>query len=73
MTTQKPIVNAWYVNQTGKLVKVRMLDYEKGKLAKVLIEYLEGNTILVAIDDWNKLDLHIHAWMPMDNKNVKEI
>ncbi|NOX42867.1 MAG: hypothetical protein GXP19_03915 [Gammaproteobacteria bacterium] len=73
MTTQKPIVNAWYVNQTGKLVKVRMLDYEAGNLAKVLIEYLEGNTILVGINDWNKLDLHIHAWMPMDSKSAKEI
>ena len=72
MTTQKPIVNAWYVNQTGKLVKVRMLDYEAGKLAKVLIEYLEGNTILIGIADWNKLDLHIHAWMPMDSKSIKE-
>ncbi len=65
MSTQVlPTANTWYVNPTGKLIKVRMLSYTQGKLMAVLIEYLEGTSQCVSVEDWNKLDLNKHTWMP---------
>ncbi len=63
-----PTANTWYVNPTGKLIKVRMLCYEAGELNAVLIEYLEGNSQCLSLEDWNKLDLNKHAWMPESDR-----
>jgi hypothetical protein len=58
---QEPVIGAWYLSQTGKLMKVRMLLYSGHQIARVLIEYLDGSTQHVAIDAWNFLDLNVKA------------
>ena len=55
----EPRAGAWYVNKTGKLMKVRMLLYSSKQLRKVLIEFLDGMRITVDVDAWNYLDLDI--------------
>ena len=56
---QEPIVGSWYLNQTGKLMKVRMLMFTERCLTKVMIEYLDSSVKIVDIDAWNFLDLNM--------------
>jgi hypothetical protein len=56
---QEPIVGSWYLNQTGKLMKVRMLMFTEQCLSKVMIEYLDSSVKIVDIDAWNFLDLNV--------------
>lgn len=56
---QEPIVGSWYLNQTGKLMKVRMLMFTEQRLSKVMIEYLDSSVKIVDIDAWNFLDLNV--------------
>lgn len=56
---QEPIVGSWYLNQTGKLMKVRMLMFTEQHLAKVMIEYLDSSVKIVDIEAWNFLDLNV--------------
>lgn len=56
---QEPIVGSWYLNQTGKLMKVRMLMFTEQSLSKVMIEYLDSSVKIVDIDAWNFLDLNV--------------
>jgi hypothetical protein len=56
---QEPIVGSWYLNQTGKLMKVRMLMFTGQRLAKVMIEYLDSSVNIVDIEAWNFLDLNV--------------
>ena len=65
---QFPKPNTWYVNHTGKLIKARMVCYSKGEPNSLLIEYLEGSVHIVSIEDWYKLDLSIHSWLPTRNR-----
>lgn len=58
---QTPRIGTWYVNMTGKLMKVRMLLYFHGVLSAVAIEYLDGHNALIQVDDWNCLDLSQHG------------
>lgn len=57
---KEPIVGSWYLNQTGKLMKVRMLMFAQQSLSKVMIEYLDNSIMIVDIDAWNFLDLNMH-------------
>ncbi len=56
----KPEVGNWYMNMTGQLIKVWALAYSKEQLAKVVIEYLNGEKRIISIGDWNHLDLEVH-------------
>ena len=56
---QEPIVGSWYLNQTGKLMKVRLLMFTEQCLSKVMIEYLDSSVKIVDIDAWNFLDLNM--------------
>jgi hypothetical protein len=56
---QEPVVGSWYLNQTGKLMKVRMLMFTERRLSKVMIEYLDSSVKVVDIDAWNFLDLNV--------------
>lgn len=56
---QEPVVGSWYLNQTGKLMKVRMLMFAEQSLSKVMIEYLDSSVKIVDIDAWNFLDLNM--------------
>ena len=59
---QDPIVGTWFVNQTGQLIKVKLLMFNEEKLHRVLIQYLDGSTKLINNEDWFclKLNKHIH-------------
>jgi hypothetical protein len=61
---QRPIVGTWYVNPTGMMFKVRMLGYSLTGPTNVVIEYVEGTTQVVSIQDWQSLDVDVHSRMP---------
>jgi hypothetical protein len=56
---QEPVVGSWYLNQSGKLMKVRMLMFTEQRLSKVMIEYLDGSVNIFDIEAWNFLDLNV--------------
>jgi len=58
---QKPVSGSWYVNRTGKLVKVSLLLYAGETLSRVMLEYLDGMKVVVTIDAWSRLDLRIYS------------
>ncbi len=55
---QEPEVGAWFVNRTGKLMKVKLIMYHHEDPERVMIEFLEGQLKVVDIDDWYYLELH---------------
>jgi len=55
---QEPEVGSWFVNRTGKLMKVKLIMYRHEMLQKVMIEFLEGEMKIVNIDDWYFLELN---------------
>ncbi len=54
---QKPVPGFYYINVTGQLIKVRALLYVQGSVRRVVIEYLDGSVIKLALDEWDWLDL----------------
>lgn len=48
---QDPIVGSWFVNQTGQLIKVKLVMFDEEKMHRVLIQYLDGSTKLINKDD----------------------
>ena len=56
-TKQQPVVGAWYVNRTGKLMKVKLMAWTQQQPVSVLIEYLDGNRQVVEMDAWYSLEL----------------
>jgi len=61
-THQKPKAGNWYVNLAGQLLKVSMVSYLDGNLAKVVIEHLSGAKTIVDIRTWNLLDLDSYIY-----------
>ena len=59
---QDPEVGTWFVNQTGQLMKVKLVMFAEEKLHRVLIQYLDGTTKLIKEEDWFhlKLNKHLH-------------
>lgn len=56
--SHNPVPDSWYVNETGKVVKVRLLLYREGKLNAVIIENLEGRRNIVKLEGWYELHLN---------------
>ncbi len=56
-TKQQPVVGAWYVNRTGKLMKVKLMAWRHLDPVSVLIEYLDGKRQVVDMDAWYSLEL----------------
>ncbi len=54
---QKPVPGFYYINVTGQLIKVRALLYAQGCVRRVVIEYLDGSVINLALEEWDWLDL----------------
>ena len=52
-----PVPDSWYVNETGKVIKVRLLLYREGKLNAVIIENLEGRRNIIKLEGWYELHL----------------
>jgi len=55
----KPIVGSWYVNKTGKLMKVRMLLFSNDRITTIMIEFLDGMRLNVDYNAWRYLDLDV--------------
>ena len=54
---QDPVPDSWYVNRTGKVVKVRCLLYLEGCLDAVIIETLEGRRNSINLEYWYELHM----------------
>ncbi|HFQ13711.1 MAG TPA: hypothetical protein ENK40_02830 [Gammaproteobacteria bacterium] len=54
---QQPVVGAWYVNRTGKLMKVKLMAWQHQRPVSVLIEYLDGKRQVVDMQAWYMLEL----------------
>lgn len=54
---QKPVPGFYYINLTGQLIKVRALLYVDGRVRRVVLEYLDGSVIKLALEEWDWLDL----------------
>jgi hypothetical protein len=59
MVRHEPRAGSWYVNKTGKLMKVKLLLFNDEQLTKVLIEFLDGMRVTVNYDAWSNLDLDV--------------
>jgi hypothetical protein len=55
--SHNPVPDSWYVNESGKLVKVRLLLYREGELNAVIIENLESRRNIIKLEDWYELHL----------------
>ena len=53
----QPRPGHWYINRTGKLMKVKMVMLGNTGPEAVLIQYVEGSTITISMTDWDCLDL----------------
>ena len=58
---QPPQVSTWYINRTGKLLKVKMVLHDRQGPVRVLVEYIDGVHQITSIDDWYCLDLNVHC------------
>lgn len=54
---QKPVPGFYYINMAGQLIKVRALLYVDGLVRRVVLEYLDGSVIKLALQEWDWLDL----------------
>lgn len=55
-----PVVGNWYVNRTGQLVKVKLLEMLQGIPVKAMIEHLDGSTKVIDMRAWSCLELNRH-------------
>ena len=60
LTKNFPIVGNWYVNRTGQLIKVKLLEMLQGVPVKAMIEYLDGTTKIIDMNAWSCLELNRH-------------
>ena len=54
---REPKPGYWYINRTGKLMKVKMVLLGNMGPEAVLIQYVEGSTMIISMTDWHCLDL----------------
>ena len=59
-TSNVPVVGNWYVNGSGQLIKVKLLETIQGVAVKALIEYLDGTTRTIDMSTWSCLELNRH-------------
>lgn len=59
-----PVPESWYVNETGKVLKVRFLLYQEGRLIAVIVENLEGRHDIIRLATWYKLHLSRYCCAP---------
>jgi len=55
----KPIVNNWYTNLTGRLMKVRLITYDSDMISSVVVEYITKETQIINSVDWDSLTLTV--------------
>ncbi len=59
-----PVPDSWYVNENGKVIKVRLLLYQGGRLAKVLTEDIDGVSGIINYYQWYELNLSRYCYAP---------
>lgn len=60
ITNNTPVVGNWYVNRSGQLIKVKLLETIQGVPVKAMIEYLDGATKVIDMNAWSCLELNRH-------------
>lgn len=60
LTNHVPVVGNWYVNRTGQLIKVKLMEMIQGVPVKALIEYLDGTLRVIDMGAWTCLELNRH-------------
>lgn len=55
--SQDPVPDSWYVNESGKVLKARLLLYRDGTLTAVIVESLEGQRKSIKLESWYKMHL----------------
>ena len=55
--SQDPVPDSWYVNESGKVLKVRFLVYRDGGLTAVIVESLEGRRKSIKLECWYEMHL----------------
>ena len=60
LSKNTPVVGNWYVNRTGQLIKVKLLEMLQGVPVKAMIEYLDGSTKVIDMQTWSCLELNRH-------------
>ena len=69
---QEPVPGYYYINLTGQLIKVKALLYVTGRLARVVVEYLDGKMLNIRLDEWNWLDLSVYSeWLESRSTQVE--
>ena len=59
-------MDSWFINRTGKLMKVKLIMYRHENPIKVMIEFIEGQLKVVSIEDWYCLELNPHITLRND-------
>jgi hypothetical protein len=59
-----PVPDSWYVNENGKVIKVRLLLYRNGRLDTVLTEDINGVPRTVNLEQWYELHLSRYCYAP---------
>ena len=60
LAKNNPVVGNWYVNRTGQLIKVKLLEMLQGVPVKAMIEYLDGTVKIIDMNAWSCLELNRH-------------
>lgn len=68
MTTESPIIGAWYVNPSCQFVKVWAIVYVYGRPKKVVLSYLSGIQEVVSLNGWYDLELERYPQRKQHNK-----
>ena len=64
LCSHDPVPDSWYVNEQGRVVKVRMLLYREGHLDAVITNDLDGYSDRIKLDDWYDLHLSRYCYAP---------
>ncbi len=59
-----PVPDSWYVNENGKVIKVRLLLYQDGQLEAIMTEDIDGFSRTIKPDEWYDLHLSRYCYAP---------
>ena len=59
-----PVPDSWYVNENGKVIKVRLLLYRDGRLSAVMTEDIDGLPRIFRQEEWYELHLSRYCYAP---------
>lgn len=62
--SHEPVPDSWYVNENGKVIKVRLLVYRDGRLDTVITEDIDGLSNIIKLDVWYELHLSRYCYAP---------